>query len=294
MTSWIRTDPAKKRDPIQKSYYLECTGEPFTAQCLTLFYAHLTANANGAPLLVADRNNTVGTNFPLFRSVFADVSGVAYVDGRQMSSTALTSRTGQLVSFANSISVKDLRAMAEGFFTPNAEAAERIRSQLASVNVLKAKKGTATTSSPLPATGFDAAIAISSEERLSTAERRATYLQSYIGALRDIQSRRKLKEMSVFFYAEDADQFQEFTRLMDPSWTVYSFLPSPVQQSARASGRSRIDSFYQMIVELSIVQGCDAIACSLTHSLGKFLYLTGAAVGGMGILRSIDTPTFTA
>ena len=294
MTSWIRTDPAKKRDSIQKSYYLECTGEPFTAQCLTLFYAHLTAKTNGAPLLVADRNNTVGTNFPLFRSVFADVSGVAYVDGRQIASTALTGRSGQLVAFANSIGVKDLRAMAEGFFKPNAEAVSRIQSQLASVNVLKAKKGAPATASQLPATGFDVAVAISSEERMSTAERRAAYLQSYVGALRDIQSRRKLKEMTVFFYAEDADQFQEFTRVMDPTWTVYSFLPSAVQQSTRAGGRARIESFYQMITELSIVQSCDALVCSLTHSLGKFLYLTGGAIGGMGILRSVDTPTFTA
>lgn len=291
MTSWIRNaPPTRKTPPIQKSYYLECTAEPFTTQCLTLFYSHLFATRNGAPLLVADRNNSVGTNFPLFRSVFADVSGVSYVDGRQIASTALTGRNAQMMALANSIAVKDLRLAAETFFNLNTEAASRIQSQLASVSVLRAKKGTATTTVALPSSGFDAAVALSAEERLSTAERRATYLQSYVAALRDIQLRRKLKEMSVFFYAEDEDQFNEFVRLMDASWTAYSFLPNAGGRAARG----RIEAFYQMVTELSVLQTCDAVVCSLNHSLGKFLYLTGSAVGGMGIFRSIDIPTFTA
>lgn len=302
MTSWIRAaPPALKRKeevagagngPAPRSFFFQTTEEDPVLQFLELLYFFMYARAQGGVLHVYDMNNGVSSRFGLFRSFFKELPGLVYTDMRPPNSTALNGKFANVMAFLNTQKLEGLRQAADTLFSLRDEAMTEVQRLMNTVPLLKGMGG-GTSMAPTK----DKPLVYTTGVYIQRPQRGQPSLSSTVSLLRAAEARQKRAGalgdagFSVFIVADDQTTLQDFQRLADKSWALYSYAPKQIPAgSSTALQRMRRENLFQFITELGVLQGCPALLAPLDTSVGRFLYLTTGVPEGF---QAADSANFT-
>ena len=262
MTSWIRRGPAAagSKPPPEKSYIFETSDAPFEGQVLSLLYGHMFAKKEGHPLYVADQVNYVSGNFPLFRSLYEDISGVRYTDSKVLGATPLRQSNTRYIQFLQGLTLDATRTAAANLQYGSAGRAE-IERYLSEVRLRELKRGAGTATVPAAAAApFDVALAVGSQGKPTQA----------VAALRALVTQEKLVGPKILVLCESEEVLQTLQGIVDPQWVLYAFPTT----SKPTTGKGRRQAFFEHAAQLAAVQGVRRLVCERSTDLGIFLAAT--------------------
>lgn len=300
MTSWIRAAPPalKRKDevagaaPSARSFFYQTTEEDPVLQFLELLYFYMYSRAQGGVLHIYDMNNAISSRFGLFRSFFKECEGLVYTDMRPPNSTALNGKFANVMAFLNTQKLEQIRAAADVLFTLRDEAMTEVQRLMNNLPLLKGVGG-GTSMAPTK----DKPLVYATGIYLQRPQRGQPSLSNTVSLLRSAEARRKRAfpqgngDFSIFVVADDQTTLQDFQRLADKSWTLYSYTPKQIPAgSSSALQRMRRENLFQFITELGVLQGCPALLAPLESSVGRFLFLTTGVPEGF---QAADSASFT-
>jgi hypothetical protein len=277
MTSWIRTGPPKKKAAEvaeSRSYFLQSSEQDFFAQFNEYLYSHLYAKNFGGSLIVYDRTNSVGPNYPILSSTFQDVSGIRFDAERNIGTVPLNKRQTQLNAFLAGQNINRLREEARKFFQLRPAIEESIKNLVENSKFLVIRKGEPIRSESLEE-GVDASLVLYPSASIYSGVKRLPPLQNYFSALSDFQKSAALPSLTVFVTAADPQTAQELrTQIPNSTWTFYMLPPSGYQMNPSFSNtETRRQGFLQLVAEASIAQSAAMIVAPIASPIGRFLFL---------------------
>lgn len=265
MTSWICRGSVTGSNPSQeKTYIFETSDAPFEEQALSLLYAHAFAQKEGRPLYVADQINYVSANFPLFRSLYQDISGVRYADSKVLAATPLRQGNTRYAQFLQGLTLDVTRSVADTNLRYSSAAKVEIERYLNEVRLRELKRGAGVATVPAAdAAPFDVAVALGSQGRPTQA----------VAALRALVAEENILAPKILVLAESEEVLQTLQGIVDPQWTLYAFPTT----SKPTTGKGRRQAFFDHAAQLAAAQGVRRLVCEKAVPLGLFLAATTKA-----------------
>ena len=275
MTSWIRVAPAKRPEQVPGFFFETAEAGGFCSNFNQFLYAYLYAKAEGKPLSVYDMANPVGVTFPLIKSTFVDISGIAFTDSAMPFAVSLKRSLPRIQQNALNTPIATMRQVAQQLFQWNDAILEPLK------DVIKEAK--------LPAS-FDLGIHIRVGDGIIP---RAVSIDEYVRAAKKILAPllAEKDEMNVFVMSDSSSAIEQFKKKADKAWKVYAIAAPAARQDIRATQRARQAVYYNMMAQLLVMQSIPNIVCTFSSNVGRFLYLT---VEHADKVVSLDVPRFSA
>jgi hypothetical protein len=264
MTSWIRTGPAKKKDPVVQEFYWTPTPTSITESFNSLLYAVCYSFIRSKKLNVNPVNTLIGTNFDGIRSALVDIPKVSYVTDVKANYKQIK-QDAEYYQALSLLSEESIRAVAAELFTWNVDMQKRCENARKEWGMPDA---------------FDLGVHIRTPRRVGRGAPTLS-VASYINAVRAHQVATKKKKLDIFIMTDNSQLLDEFQRAADSSWTIYN-LPSSARNLegfspegySGLSRSQRIAAFYEFVTELMIMQSVETVITTLSSNTGRFLYIT--------------------
>lgn len=266
MTSWVRARYVPIKGVMERPTVFETNELGLCANFNQFLYAYTYAQAEGKSLTVYDMVNSISPSFPLIKSTFGDISGVAYVDSMPPSANSLRRNASKVMAIATATPLDSLRTTAQKIFQWSSTMTPIVKE-------IFDKAG-------LPGS-FDLGIHIRAGDKITTREMNSIAIEKYIAAAKKYQTDSGLDELEIFIMTDTIPLRTAFIKKADPSWKVY-YLPTPLPQpeghvQAVFNGsprRMKITAYNFFMAELMIMQSIPDILCTLSSNVGRFLYYT--------------------
>lgn len=217
-----------------------------------------------------DVPNIMGDTYPLVRSVFADVSGVKFVDASGALPAGSVNQSVKLFDAVSRTPRDTLRAAARDILRWRPDVEAQIQ------GVLKAM-------------GIPEKFDIGVHMRTGTKS-----VDRYIRAVETFAATAPPgRKVRVFVASDNAAMLKEFeSRMTDSPHEVYNIAGAAAEGfSATAWGAKSFDDKFNdamvFFTELYLLQRCPMLVCALSSNVGKFLLLTAASARNF---KSVDLP----
>jgi hypothetical protein len=249
MTSWAGTRQYAQVKKQQESVsYFQTTQDDFCSNFNRLLSAYLTSTRTSSSLYVHDVPNRVGFTFPLFQTILRENSSIKYLKEIPDNSNVLNPNEITNNTFLQSTNMTTLKRMARDLFFYNGDTQEKIMTRIRSAG--------------LERTLFDIGVYIDSGDNIRIFE--------FVSALQSFSSRLGKKNLSIFVVTDNGNLANDLRMASPTNWT-FRTLQNPSSSSAL---NDSLDTFYQFLTELHILQNTPNLVVSYSNSVGRFLYLT--------------------
>lgn len=271
MTSWIRQPrPVGAREELDVVFQTGLGG--FCSQFNQYLYHVQYSRRLGKTLFLKDTPNCLSADYTLIRSTFQDISGVKYVETLPAKAPTQDMKVFDAISRTPR---ETLRAAAQEVLRWRPELEAQIQTILSAAN--------------LP-TKYDLGLHIRSGDK------KPVPLDRYLRAIDQHAAGARAKSLNVFIACDNSTILKEFQARTKGSPHNFVVIggdhPAGGHIQSVFNAKSFDDKFNDAMVfftELYILQKCPAIVCTLSSSVGKFLYLTAASVRAF---KSLDLADF--